>query len=233
MDICISLQTIEDPKPFILQTVAHENATSYEQLKNKGNSDPVKQPSVQEPPHVLRRSSRLEKLKASRAVTQTDVVLKTPETILPKPLSYEDQIDSIFATESSRYARKLCLSHQMCCKSNQELGAGGWQRQGQLTPKEKNLFILLFLIMEFLISAPLHSKFLYPSHSCREPASFPYKANREDSNMPAWGVKDRNLRVLTGLSPAHLGPIPCLSCLSVENNLVTIFGFSLFCQNFM
>nr|XP_042117595.1 ankyrin repeat domain-containing protein 31 isoform X2 [Peromyscus maniculatus bairdii] len=96
-------QTIEDPKPFILQTVAHENATSYEQLKNKGNSDPVKQPSVQEPPHVLRRSSRLEKLKASRAVTHTDVVLKTPETILPKPLSYEDQIDSIFATESSRF----------------------------------------------------------------------------------------------------------------------------------
>uniref|UniRef100_A0A8C8VY31 Ankyrin repeat domain 31 n=1 Tax=Peromyscus maniculatus bairdii TaxID=230844 RepID=A0A8C8VY31_PERMB len=104
------LQTIEDPKPFILQTVAHENATSYEQLKNKGNSDPVKQPSVQEPPHVLRRSSRLEKLKASRAVTHTDVVLKTPETILPKPLSYEDQIDSIFATESSSKRKNMLSS---------------------------------------------------------------------------------------------------------------------------
>ncbi|XP_052598796.1 ankyrin repeat domain-containing protein 31 [Peromyscus californicus insignis] len=109
-------QTIEDPKPFRLQTVAHENATSYEQLKNKGNSYPVKQPSVQEPPHVLRRSSRLEKLKASRAVAHTDVVLKTPETILPKPLSYEDQIDSIFATESSSKRKNM---HSSRFKSEQ------------------------------------------------------------------------------------------------------------------
>ncbi|XP_036063066.1 ankyrin repeat domain-containing protein 31 [Onychomys torridus] len=94
-------QTIEDPKPLRLQTVAHGNATSYEQLKNKGNSDPVEQPSVQEPPHVLRRSSRLENLKASRAV------LKTPETILPKPLSYEARIDSIFATESSSKGKNM------------------------------------------------------------------------------------------------------------------------------
>ncbi|XP_038177793.1 ankyrin repeat domain-containing protein 31 isoform X2 [Arvicola amphibius] len=94
-------QTIEDPKPFRLQTKTHENTTSYEQLNDKGNSDTVKNTSVQETPHVLRRSSRLEKLKASRDVAHTDV-LKMPESITSKPLSYEDQIHNIFATENFR-----------------------------------------------------------------------------------------------------------------------------------
>lgn len=53
---------------------------------------------------------------------------------------------------------------------------------------KKNIFLLLFLIFNFLISAPLHSKFLYPSHSCREPPSFPYALNRVDSG---------SLRILT------------------------------------
>ncbi|XP_038177799.1 ankyrin repeat domain-containing protein 31 isoform X7 [Arvicola amphibius] len=94
-------KTIEDPKPFRLQTKTHENTTSYEQLNDKGNSDTVKNTSVQETPHVLRRSSRLEKLKASRDVAHTDV-LKMPESITSKPLSYEDQIHNIFATENFR-----------------------------------------------------------------------------------------------------------------------------------
>ncbi|KAL1783253.1 ankyrin repeat domain-containing protein 31 isoform X2 [Sigmodon hispidus] len=103
-------QTIEDSKPFRLQTMIHENATSYEQLSNKGNSDPLINTSVQETPHVLRRSSRLEKLKASRDVTHTDDVLKMPERILSKTLSYEDQIDSIFATKHFRIQDSVLMT---------------------------------------------------------------------------------------------------------------------------
>uniref|UniRef100_A0A8C2MIG6 Ankyrin repeat domain 31 n=1 Tax=Cricetulus griseus TaxID=10029 RepID=A0A8C2MIG6_CRIGR len=96
------LQTIEDPKPFRFQIMTHENDTSYEQLNNQGNSEPMENTSVQETPHVLRRSSRLrlKKLKESRAVAHTDIMLKIPEKILSKPLSYEDQTNSIFATEN-------------------------------------------------------------------------------------------------------------------------------------
>lgn len=90
---------------------------SYEQLNDKGNSDTVKNTSVQETPHVLRRSSRLEKLKASRDVAHTDV-LKMPESISSKPLSCEDQIHNIFATENFRCVVTLYLAHQIFCKSN-------------------------------------------------------------------------------------------------------------------
>ncbi|XP_075832379.1 ankyrin repeat domain-containing protein 31 [Microtus pennsylvanicus] len=103
------VQTIEDPKPFRLQTRTHENTTSYEQLNDKGNSDTVKNTSVQETPHVLRRSSRLEKLKASRDVAHTDV-LKMPENISSKPLSCEDQIHNIFATENFSKRKNMHLS---------------------------------------------------------------------------------------------------------------------------
>ncbi|ERE81602.1 ankyrin repeat domain-containing protein 11 [Cricetulus griseus] len=98
-------QTIEDPKPFRFQIMTHENDTSYEQLNNQGNSEPMENTSVQETPHVLRRSSRLrlKKLKESRAVAHTDIMLKIPEKILSKPLSYEDQTNSIFATENFRF----------------------------------------------------------------------------------------------------------------------------------
>lgn len=100
--------------------MTHENDTSYEQLNNQGNSEPMENTSVQETPHVLRRSSRLrlKKLKESRAVAHTDIMLKIPEKILSKPLSYEDQTNSIFATENFRYAIKLYLSHHIYCKSN-------------------------------------------------------------------------------------------------------------------
>ncbi|XP_076783334.1 ankyrin repeat domain-containing protein 31 [Arvicanthis niloticus] len=93
-------QNIEDPKPFRLQILSHENATSYEQLNKKENSDPMKNTSTQETPHVLRRSSRLEKLKASRDVVYTDVILKNPKRILSKALSCKDRINSIFTTEN-------------------------------------------------------------------------------------------------------------------------------------
>ncbi|XP_028607879.1 putative ankyrin repeat domain-containing protein 31 [Grammomys surdaster] len=95
-------QSIEDPKPFRLQTLSRENATSYEQLNKKENSDSMKNTSTQETPHVLRRSSRLEKLKASRDVVHTDVILKKPERILSKALSCKDRIDSILTTENFR-----------------------------------------------------------------------------------------------------------------------------------
>ncbi|XP_051028232.1 ankyrin repeat domain-containing protein 31 [Acomys russatus] len=95
-------QTIEDVKPFSLPTLTHENATSYKQLNNKGNSDPLKSTSVQETPYALRKSSRLEKLKASRDVMHTDVVLKIPERILLKTLSCEHRIDSNFSTDNFR-----------------------------------------------------------------------------------------------------------------------------------
>ncbi|XP_057645854.1 ankyrin repeat domain-containing protein 31 [Chionomys nivalis] len=102
------VQTIEDPKPFKLQTRTHEN-TSYEQLNDKGNSGTVKNTSVQETPHVLRRSSRLEKLKASRDVAHTDV-LKMPESISSKSPSCEDQIHNIFATENFSKRKNMHLS---------------------------------------------------------------------------------------------------------------------------
>ncbi|GAB1298467.1 Ankyrin repeat domain-containing protein 31 [Apodemus speciosus] len=101
-DCTQKVQNIEDPKPFRLQTLTHENAISYEQVNKKEYSDPMKNTSTQEAPHVLRRSSRLEKLKASRGVVHTDVTLKKPERVLSKPLSYKDQINSIFTTENFR-----------------------------------------------------------------------------------------------------------------------------------
>ncbi|XP_055454377.1 ankyrin repeat domain-containing protein 31 [Psammomys obesus] len=93
-------QTLEDAKLFKLQTLTHENATSYEQLNNKGNSDLMKNASIQETPQVLRRSSRLEKLKASRDVMLTVGILKMPERISSETLSYDDQMDSTFTTEN-------------------------------------------------------------------------------------------------------------------------------------
>ncbi|XP_038959392.1 ankyrin repeat domain-containing protein 31 isoform X2 [Rattus norvegicus] len=92
-------QNIEDPKPFRLQTLTHENATSYEQLNKKENSDSMKNTSTQKTPRVLRRSSRLEKLRASRDV-HTDVILERPERILSEALSCKDRINSIFTTEN-------------------------------------------------------------------------------------------------------------------------------------
>ncbi|XP_032752962.1 ankyrin repeat domain-containing protein 31 [Rattus rattus] len=92
-------QNIEDPKPFRLQTLTHENATSYELLNKKENSDSMKNTSTQKTPRVLRRSSRLEKLRASRDV-HTDVILERPERILSEALSCKDRINSIFTTEN-------------------------------------------------------------------------------------------------------------------------------------
>ncbi|KAL6030522.1 hypothetical protein STEG23_006398, partial [Scotinomys teguina] len=83
--------------------------------------------------HVLRRSSRLEKLKASRAVIHTDVVLKKPGKILPKTRSYEDRIDSIFATESFRTdskrknMRSSRFKSEQIRKSEQPKLKNGWK----------------------------------------------------------------------------------------------------------
>lgn len=76
----------------------------------------MKNTSTQETPRVLRRSSRLEKLKASRDVVHTEAVLKKPERILSNTLSFKDQINSIFTTDSFRYVIKLYLFYQVCYK---------------------------------------------------------------------------------------------------------------------
>ncbi|XP_031215986.1 ankyrin repeat domain-containing protein 31 isoform X3 [Mastomys coucha] len=120
-------QNMEDPKPFRLQTLTHENAISYEQLNKKENSNPMKNTSTQKTPQVLRRSSRLEKLKASRDVVHTDVVLKKPKKILSKALSFKDQINSIFTTEnfskrknmhSSRFKNEQIRKNEQLRKKN-------------------------------------------------------------------------------------------------------------------
>nr|XP_044989320.1 ankyrin repeat domain-containing protein 31 [Jaculus jaculus] len=87
------LQTIEDPKPFGLQILTHENVISSEPLNNEGNSNAVKNTSVLKTPCILRRSSRLEKLKADRDAKHIDDTCKMTETILLKTLSCENQIN--------------------------------------------------------------------------------------------------------------------------------------------
>ncbi|XP_029400041.1 putative ankyrin repeat domain-containing protein 31 [Mus pahari] len=137
-------QNIEDPKPFRLQTLTHENAISYEQINKKKNSDPMK--NTQETPHVLRRSSRLEKLKASRDVVHTDAVLKKPERILSKTLSFEDQINSIFTTgnfskrknmHSSRFKNEQIRKNEQLRKKN---GTGEMKKMCLCTINRRNIF---------------------------------------------------------------------------------------------
>ncbi|CAH6787551.1 Ankrd31 [Phodopus roborovskii] len=92
---------------------------------------------AQETPHVLRRSSRLKKLKASRDVTHTDVMLKMPEKILSKPLSYEDRIHSTFATKNFSKRKNMHLSR---FKSEQI------QKNEQLTIKNGETYFEYFFI---------------------------------------------------------------------------------------
>ncbi|KAM9254040.1 ankyrin repeat domain-containing protein 31 [Dugong dugon] len=94
-------QTPEGPDPFGLQTSAHQNATSCDQLNNKGDSNPVENIPDQETPCVLRRSSRLQKMKVDRAGKHTDDVCKIPEKILPKILSCERRTNSKSLTKDS------------------------------------------------------------------------------------------------------------------------------------
>nr|XP_039324815.1 ankyrin repeat domain-containing protein 31 isoform X1 [Saimiri boliviensis boliviensis] len=87
-------ETLQDPNPSGLQTLTHQNITSCQPLSNNRNSNLVTNSSDQETAFVLRRSSRLEKLKINRDAKYSDHMYKVPEKILPKILGCEDLTDS-------------------------------------------------------------------------------------------------------------------------------------------
>ncbi|XP_062068558.1 ankyrin repeat domain-containing protein 31 isoform X2 [Lepus europaeus] len=88
-----AVKTLEDPNSCGLQTSAHQKVTSCEPLNSKGNSDPVEDGSDQDAPRVLRRSSRLEKLKVIREAKPSADTCDMPEDILPKTRGGEDRIN--------------------------------------------------------------------------------------------------------------------------------------------
>ncbi|XP_064232126.1 ankyrin repeat domain-containing protein 31 isoform X2 [Aotus nancymaae] len=94
--------TLQDPNPSGLQTLAHQNITSCEPLSNNRNSNSVTNSSDQETACVLRRSSRLEKLKISKDAKYSDHMYKMPEKILPKILGCEDLTDNNSSTQNFR-----------------------------------------------------------------------------------------------------------------------------------
>ncbi|XP_054968290.1 ankyrin repeat domain-containing protein 31 isoform X4 [Pan paniscus] len=94
--------TLQDPNPSGLQTLAHQNITSCEPLSNKRNSNSVTNSSDQETACVLRRSSRLEKLKVSRDAKYSDHMYKMPEKILPKILGCEDLTNNNSSAQNFR-----------------------------------------------------------------------------------------------------------------------------------
>ncbi|KAF6356566.1 ankyrin repeat domain 31 [Rhinolophus ferrumequinum] len=89
-------QTLEDPNPFGLQTLVHQNAISCDPLNNKGNSNPVENSSNQDTPCVLRRSSRI------KAGSNTDNIYNMAEKILPKIRGCENQTNNNSSTENFR-----------------------------------------------------------------------------------------------------------------------------------
>uniref|UniRef100_A0A8I3XCE5 Ankyrin repeat domain 31 n=1 Tax=Callithrix jacchus TaxID=9483 RepID=A0A8I3XCE5_CALJA len=95
-------ETLQDSNPSGLQTLAHQNMTSCEPLSNNRNSNSVTNSSDQETACVLRRSSRLEKLKISRDAKYSDHMYKMPEKILPKIIGYEDLTDNNSSTQNFR-----------------------------------------------------------------------------------------------------------------------------------
>uniref|UniRef100_A0A2K5QJA4 Ankyrin repeat domain 31 n=1 Tax=Cebus imitator TaxID=2715852 RepID=A0A2K5QJA4_CEBIM len=95
-------ETLQDPNPSGLQTLAHQNITSCEPLSNNRNSNSVTNSSDQETACVLRRSSRLEKLKINKDAKYSDRIYKMPEKILPKILGCEDLTDNKSSTQNFR-----------------------------------------------------------------------------------------------------------------------------------
>ncbi|XP_058130914.1 ankyrin repeat domain-containing protein 31 [Dasypus novemcinctus] len=89
-------ETLEDPNPFGLQTLAQQNVTYFDQLNNKGDLNQLENSSDQETPRVLRRSSRLKKLKVVNAAKHTEDMNK----ILSKIRSCEDQTSTKSSTEN-------------------------------------------------------------------------------------------------------------------------------------
>nr|XP_023420222.1 putative ankyrin repeat domain-containing protein 31 [Cavia porcellus] len=85
-------ETIENSTSFGSQSWAHQNVTICEPINNK-NPNPMDNTSHQETPYVLRRSSRLEKLKANRDAKCTDEMYKMPEKVVSNIYTCEDQIN--------------------------------------------------------------------------------------------------------------------------------------------
>ncbi|KAF3821762.1 hypothetical protein GH733_009804, partial [Mirounga leonina] len=92
-------ETLEDPSLSGLQTLVHQSVTSCDPLNNKGNSNSVENKSDEDPPCVLRRSSRL---RAGRNEKHTDDKYKMPKKILPKILVSENQTNNNSSTKNFR-----------------------------------------------------------------------------------------------------------------------------------
>ncbi|KAM6224332.1 ankyrin repeat domain-containing protein 31 [Rhynchocyon petersi] len=93
----------EDPGRFGLQTLTLQNATSYDQVTSKGDSNPVENISDQEIPFVIKRSLRLKKLTIDQAGKHTDDGYK----MLPEVPNYESQ------TNKSPIKNSRFLSYDM------------------------------------------------------------------------------------------------------------------------
>ncbi|XP_013370252.1 PREDICTED: putative ankyrin repeat domain-containing protein 31 [Chinchilla lanigera] len=87
-------EAIENSNPFGSPSLAHQNVTSCEPLNNNKNPNPMDNASDQKTPRVLRRSSRLEKLKVSQGAKYTDDMYKMPEKTVSEIRSCEDQISN-------------------------------------------------------------------------------------------------------------------------------------------
>ncbi|XP_008576332.1 PREDICTED: putative ankyrin repeat domain-containing protein 31 [Galeopterus variegatus] len=99
---CTQIEIPEDTNLFVLQTLAHQNVTSCEPQNNKGNSNAGGNICDQETVCVLRRSSRLEKLKVSRDAKHTPDMYKMPEKISTEILPGEDRTNNKSSTENFR-----------------------------------------------------------------------------------------------------------------------------------
>nr|XP_021553385.1 LOW QUALITY PROTEIN: putative ankyrin repeat domain-containing protein 31 [Neomonachus schauinslandi] len=92
-------ETLEDPSLSGPQTLVHQSVTSCDPLNNKGNSNSVENKPDEDPPCVLRRSSRL---RAGRNEKHTDDKYKMPKKILPKILVSENQTNNNSSTKNFR-----------------------------------------------------------------------------------------------------------------------------------
>ncbi|XP_012880685.1 PREDICTED: putative ankyrin repeat domain-containing protein 31 [Dipodomys ordii] len=133
-------ETVEDPNLFRLQTLAHPDMTSYEPLNNMEKSNLVENISEQETPCVLRRSSRLEKLKVSREAKHEDTMCKSSEKIIPKILSSEEQINNKSSTENFRVKHlALRMDSKEMNKHSSRLKAEHIRKNEQLEIKKEKM----------------------------------------------------------------------------------------------
>uniref|UniRef100_A0A8C2VKL4 Ankyrin repeat domain 31 n=1 Tax=Chinchilla lanigera TaxID=34839 RepID=A0A8C2VKL4_CHILA len=101
------LQAIENSNPFGSPSLAHQNVTSCEPLNNNKNPNPMDNASDQKTPRVLRRSSRLEKLKVSQGAKYTDDMYKMPEKTVSEIRSCEDQISNKSTENFSQNSKNM------------------------------------------------------------------------------------------------------------------------------